>query len=102
MKQALLIVALATMCLAVQPAAASLGSETAAGLVMAATSLQNQPSTPPSQPDATVDITVEKETSAWYANPVWLAIGGLGLLLLIVLIVMAARGGGGSTVVTSK
>ena len=35
----------------------------------------------------------------WYANPVWIAIGGLALLLVIVLIVMAARGGGGTTVV---
>ena len=100
MKKTLLIVALATMWLAAQPAAAALSSDTAAGLVMAATSLQNQPSAP-SPPDASVDIKVEKD-AAWYANPVWLAIGGLAVLLLIVLIVMAARGGGGSTVVTSK
>ena len=101
MKKALLIVALATTCLAVQPAAAALSLDNAPGLVVAAASLQSQPSAP-SQPDASIDVTVEKDTHAWYANPMWLAIGGVALLLLIVLIVMAARGGGGATVVSSK
>jgi len=31
----------------------------------------------------------------WYANPVWIAIGGVALVVVILLIVMAARGGGG-------
>jgi len=101
MKTVLLIVALATTCLAVQPAAAASSWDTAPRLVMAAASLQAQPSAP-SQPDASIDIKVEKDSHAWYTNPVWLAIGGLGLLLLIVLIVLAARGGGGATVVSSK
>jgi hypothetical protein len=34
----------------------------------------------------------------WYANPLWIAIGGLALLVLIVLIVMAARSGGTTVV----
>ena len=34
----------------------------------------------------------------WYANPVWMAIGGLALVVLIVLIVMAAKGGGTTVV----
>jgi hypothetical protein len=35
---------------------------------------------------------------AWYANPVWMAIGGLALLVLIVLLVMAFKGGGTTVV----
>jgi len=97
MKQALLILAVVSTCLAVQPAAAGLSSDTAA---MTA-SLQSQPSAP-SSPDASIDVTVEQDSPAWYTNPMWLAIGGVALLLLIVLIVMAARGGGGATVVSSK
>jgi hypothetical protein len=50
-----------------------------------------------------VTINVEKKdatpTRAWYLNPVWMAIGGLGLALLIVLIILAARGGGSATTV---
>lgn len=38
-------------------------------------------------------------TTTWYADPVWLAIGGLAVLLIIVLIVMAARGKSSSTTV---
>lgn len=36
---------------------------------------------------------------AWWASPIWMAIGGIALVLLILLIVMAARGGGGGTTV---
>jgi hypothetical protein len=103
MKKALLIVAaLATTWLAVQPAPAASSWDTAPGLIIAAASLQAQPSTPSQPSETTVDIKVEKDTHAWYTSPVWLAIGGLGLLLLIVLIILAARGGGGATVVSSK
>jgi len=31
---------------------------------------------------------------AWWANPIWIAIGVIALVLLIVIIVMAARGSG--------
>ena len=31
---------------------------------------------------------------AWWASPIWLAIGAIALLLLILIIVMAARGSG--------
>jgi hypothetical protein len=58
---------------------------------------------PPKAPDIDLTINVEKEkkepTRAWYLNPVWMAIGGLGLALLIVLILLAARGGGSATTV---
>ena len=46
-----------------------------------------------------VDINVNKGGGGrWYANPVWIAIGGLAVLVLIALIVMAARGGGTTVV----
>jgi hypothetical protein len=41
-----------------------------------------------------VDISLNKGGGGrWYANPVWIAIGGLAFLLLVVVIVMAGRGG---------
>jgi hypothetical protein len=45
-----------------------------------------------------VDISVNKSGGRWYANPVWIAIGGLAVLVFIALIVMAARGGGTTVV----
>jgi len=41
----------------------------------------------------------ETQTTTWYTDPVWLAVGGIAVLLIIVLIVMAARGRGSSTTV---
>ncbi|HSL20212.1 MAG TPA: hypothetical protein VK886_01660 [Vicinamibacterales bacterium] len=44
---------------------------------------------------AQVDINVNRGGGgAWWASPVWIAIGIIGLVLLIVVIAMAARGGG--------
>jgi hypothetical protein len=48
-------------------------------------------------PQIDVQIT-EQRGGAWYASPVWIAIGVLGLVVLILLIVMAARGGGTTVV----
>jgi hypothetical protein len=47
-----------------------------------------------------VDINVNKGEGGnrWYANPMWIAIGGLALLLVLVLIVMVSRGGGTTVV----
>jgi hypothetical protein len=46
-----------------------------------------------------INIEVHKGGgSAWYANPMWIAIGVLGLLIVVVLIVMAAKGGGTTVV----
>ena len=61
--------------------------------------MQQQPaSDPPKSVD--VDIDVDRhEGRAWYLNPVWMAIGGLGLALVIILILMAARGGSSGTTV---
>jgi len=60
---------------------------------------------PPKAPSKGIDVTINVEktdatpTRAWYLNPVWMALGGLGLALLIVLIILAARGGGSATTV---
>lgn len=49
----------------------------------------------PEGKDFKVDINVNRDGGdRWYANPVWMAIGGLAVLVLLVLIVMAMRGGG--------
>ena len=49
----------------------------------------------PEGKDLKVDINVNRGSGGrWYANPVWMAIGGLAVLVLLVLIVMAVRGGG--------
>lgn len=43
--------------------------------------------------DLNIDINKGGDAGKWYANPVWIAIGGLALLVLVALIVMAGRGG---------
>ena len=48
----------------------------------------------PDGKDLKVDININRGSGRWYANPVWMAIGGLAVLVLLVLIVMAVRGGG--------
>jgi hypothetical protein len=53
---------------------------------------QQQPSAPPK---VDVDIDVNRGGgAAWWANPVWIAIGVIGVVLLVVIVAMAARGGG--------
>ena len=43
-----------------------------------------------------VDINVNKGSGGgdWWASPVWIAIGAIGLVLLVVIVAMIARGGG--------
>jgi hypothetical protein len=51
---------------------------------------------PPGGKDLNIDINVNRPSGGrWYANPVWIAIGGLAVLLVLVLLVLALRGGGG-------
>jgi hypothetical protein len=79
------------------------------GATVTAMALQEQPAPPPAQPSGdppaqpanppSIDIDIEREGgSAWYVDPVWLAIGGIGLAVLVMLIVMASRGGGTTVV----
>lgn len=69
---------------------ASIGSGT---VLLAAPALEAQQA-----PIINVEINKGGGSKAWYANPVWIAIGGLALLVLIVLIVMAAKGSGTTVV----
>jgi hypothetical protein len=47
-----------------------------------------------------IDINVNHGGGrAWWASPMWIAIGVLAVIVLILLIVMATRGGGGTTIV---
>ena len=49
------------------------------------------------QPTGQLDVDIDVNDgggSAWWTNPVWIAIGIIGVLLLVLIIVMAARGGG--------
>ena len=52
-------------------------------------------------PKAQIDIDINKGGGgrAWYANPMWIAIGVIALVVLVMLVVMAGKGGGGTTVV---
>lgn len=55
------------------------------------------------QPSAKLDVDINLNKGGggggnWYANPTWIAIGGLALLVLVALIVMAGRGGGTTVV----
>jgi hypothetical protein len=44
-----------------------------------------------------VDVNINTHSGgggAWWANPIWIAIGVIALVLLVVIIAMAARGSG--------
>ena len=62
--------------------------------------IQLQPANPPPK-DVNLTINVNKEGVArpWDLSPVWMAIGGLGLVLGLILVMLAARGGGAATTV---
>ena len=78
---------------AFQPAAIVLAAP------VAMMTVAQQPQTP-QPPQINVEVN-RGSRRGWWANPVWVAIGGLALAVVILLIVMAARGGGsgGTTVV---
>jgi hypothetical protein len=48
------------------------------------------------QPSGTLDVNIDINEGGgdWWANPIWIGIGSVGVLLILVLVVMAARGGG--------
>ena len=47
-------------------------------------------------PDKKIEITVGDRGGGvrWYRNPVWVALGVLGVIIILLLVVIAARGGG--------
>ena len=48
--------------------------------------------------DVNIDVGHSGGGGVWWNNPVWIAIGVIGLLLLIVIVAMVARGGGTTVV----
>jgi hypothetical protein len=83
------------------PVTHGIGSPAAAPVIGAVAALDAQATAQP-QPQAQppqINVEVNRGGRAWYASPVWIAIGGVALVLVILLIVMAARGGGGGTTV---
>jgi len=57
----------------------------------------------PSNPSTDVNVDIHHDDGGTFGvSPIWLAIGGLGLLVLIVLIVMAARNRSGETTVVRQ
>ena len=55
---------------------------------------------PPAQGklDVNIDVGHSGGGGVWWNNPVWIAIGVIGLVLLIVIVAMVARGGGTTVV----
>ena len=47
---------------------------------------------PGGQFDVNIDVT--EGGGGWWADPIWIAVGVIGVVLLIVIVAMAARGGG--------
>ena len=72
--------------------AASAPALAASGSAYALTADQGGGGAPTGQLDVNVDVN--EGGGAWWANPVWIAVGVIALVLLIVIIAMAARGGG--------
>ena len=54
---------------------------------------QQQPDTP-GKVNIDVDINKRGGGGAWWNNPMWVAIGVIGIVLLVVIVAMIARGGG--------
>jgi hypothetical protein len=49
----------------------------------------------PAAPKLDIDIDVNRGGgTAWWRNPIWIAIGVIGVVLLVVMVAMIARGGG--------
>jgi len=72
------------------------GHVTTTGVAFAATDVTPDV-TVQGNPPAQINVEVNKGGGgrAWYASPVWIAIGVIALVLVIMLVAMAARGGGG-------
>ncbi len=66
---------------------------TVSAMTIAPSSLVLSVTQDPQPPKAEIKVDISEDRTVWYADPVWLAIGGIALLLVIVLAVMAARGG---------
>jgi hypothetical protein len=82
------------------PAASFDGTSTV--LAFSSSSTDASVESPQEVPKAKIDIDINKGGGggrAWYANPVWIAIGGIALVVLVLLVVTVSKGGGGTTIV---
>jgi len=70
----------------------------AAGHDSAAFSAAQQQAPAQGKLDVKVDVGHNNGGGNFWANPVWIAIGAIGLVLLIVIVAMIARGGGTTVV----
>jgi hypothetical protein len=59
----------------------------------------SQPSAQPAPAQPTPQINVEVHERGWYASPMWIAIGVIGLVVLILVVAMASRTTGSNTVI---
>jgi len=64
------------------------------GVAFAAPTVTTVQANPPAAPPQ-INVEVKSGGRAWYASPVWVAIGVIALVLVVMLVAMAARGGGG-------
>ena len=42
----------------------------------------------------TIEVDIVEGSQAWWTNPMWIAIGIVGLVMLVLIVALAARGGG--------
>lgn len=77
---------------AIVPAGSSLPVAVSAATAGDAAALQEAPQPPQ------INVEVDRDGRAWYASPVWIAIGVLALVVLVMVIVGASRGGGTTVV----
>lgn len=69
-----------------------IGSAAVPAVAMADSAYALAADAPTGQLDVNVDV--DEGGGAWWADPIWIAVGVIGLVLLIVIIAMATRGGG--------
>jgi hypothetical protein len=69
-------------------------------MTLSAVQQQAQPPAQPKTQGADVKLTVDvKSNRVWYADPLWITLGAIGLLVVVLIVVMASRGGSNTTVV---
>src|ERR1043165_4807602 len=93
MRTVMVTLAMVIGALILAPASLPNHAVTTTGVVFAAPSVptvQNNPA-----PPAQINVDINRGGRAWYASPVWVAIGVIALVVVVMLIAMAARGGGG-------
>lgn len=47
-----------------------------------------------------VDVSIPASNTVWYADPFWLAVGGVAVVIILILAVMASKNGDKKTTTT--